>query len=466
MYSFMRLFPTLIAFALVLTVPASGAPLDASTRAEVIEEAIVLLEDLYVIPETAERVAVMLLENLSAGKYDGETSERAFAAAVTRDMQELTHDKHLRLSWGQGGGQPTRRVVRGAPGGDATSDPGEPTRVVVREEGSPQPGGGSDGGVFDNVKGIPVAKMLPGNVGYVDIRLFVPLDMQKDDAVQAMATVADADAVIFDLRMCMGGVPEMVHFITSYLYGPEPMHLLTYYHGHTEPDSAFTLAEVPGRRRPDVDVWILTSELTGSGCEEFTYNLKHHDRAMVVGQITGGAGHGGSVHALSAGFNIFVPDFRPVHPVTGTGWEAVGVVPHVECEAEKGLPITHKLAIEKIMDHELDEVRRQELAAIIVELDAEIARADEPVTVDPEALAEYAGTYEERTIFLEEDGLWLQRTGGPKLLMTAGDDQDSWSLKRVPQAKLKFVRGEDGTIQELHVLGLQGTWEVSKREAR
>lgn len=450
--------------ALAVAVPASGADLDSSTRTEVIEEAITLLEELYVIPATADRVARMLRENLAAGQYDDKTSSRAFAAAVTRDMQDLTRDKHLRLSWGEGGDGPTRRIVRQAPDDAAPGSPGEPERVVTRKGGPPAPGEGSDGGVFNNVKGIPEAKMLPGNVGYIDIRLFVPLEMQKDDAVEAMATVADADAILFDLRACMGGTPEMVHFITSYLYPPEPMHLLTYYHGHTEPDSAFTLAEVPGRRRPDVDVWIVTSEFTGSGCEEFTYNLKHHERATVVGQTTGGAGHGGGVHALPAGFNIFVPDFRPVHPKTGTGWEVVGVVPHVECDADKGLPLAHKMAIEKILDRGLDEARRRELEVVVAELDAELARADEPEVVDLEGLAEYAGTYEERTIFLEDDGLWIQRTGGPKLQLAAGDDPDNWKLKRIPQAKLKFVRGEDGKIRELHVFGMQGKWEVSKRQ--
>ena len=306
--------------------------------------------------------------------------------------------------------------------------------------------------------------MLPGNVGYVDIRLFVPLELQQDDAVQAMATVANADAILFDLRACMGGSPEMVHFITSYLYPPEPMHLLTYHHGHTEPDSAFTFAEVPGRRRPDVDVWIVTSALTGSGCEEFTYNLKHHERATVVGRTTGGAGHGGGVHALPAGFSIFVPDFRPVHPRTGTGWEGVGVVPHVECDEEKALPLTHKMALERILEGGVDETRRSELTGIIAELEAELARIEAPIPVDLERLAEYAGSYEERTIFLESDGLWIQRTGGPKLQLTPGQGPDSWSLKRIPQAKLEFVRGADGEIRELRVLGMQGTWEVSKRQ--
>jgi len=300
-------------------------------------------------------------------------------------------------------------------------------------------------------------------VGYIDIRLFVPREMQEEDAVNAMETVADADAIIFDLRTCMGGTPEMVHFITSYLYPPEPMHLLTYYRAYSEPDSAYTLAEVPGKRRPDVDVWIVTSELTGSGCEEFSYNLKHHERATIVGQTTAGAGHGGSVHPLPAGFNMFVPNFRPVHPNTGGGWEGVGVVPDVECDSEKALTRAHKLALEKILDRGSREPRTGELHALVADLEAELARSEDPEVFDPQELAEYAGNYENRTIFLEEDGLWLQRSGGPKLKMVSSGDADSWTLKRVPQAQIRFIRGDDGSIRELRVLGMRGEWETSKR---
>ncbi len=434
-------------------------------RAEVIEDISELLEEMYVIPETADEVQLMLRANLAAGRYDEDVSPAAFAAALTRDMYELTGDKHLRVSFGPDGGTAKRRIVTGAPDGGA-----EGVKIVVREGGEPvdhveqEPGTRSDGGVFDGVKGIPEAKILPGNVGYVDIRLFVPRAMQEDVAVKAMETVSGADALIFDLRTCAGGSPDMVHFITSYLYPPEPMHLITYYHGHSEPDSAYTLAEVPGTRRPDVPVYLLISPFTGSGCEEFSYNLKHHGRASLIGETTGGAGHGGGVHAVAAGFSAFIPDFRPVHPKTGGGWEGVGVIPTTECSSEKAHLLAHKMALEGILDSGVEPARAEELADLIRGLEEDLARADEPIVVDLDALAEYAGTYEYRSILLEDDGLYLQRTGGPKLLMVAIDEPDSFTLQMIPQAKIRFERGPDGAIVALHVLGMQGEWEVTKRQ--
>jgi hypothetical protein len=460
--------PVILTLILVASLSFAESQLTEVTpqvRVEVIEDVAVLLEDLYVIPETATEVQQMLRANLTAGHYDEDTAPAAFAAALTRDMYELTGDKHLRVSFGPGGGAAGRRIRR------VPDDAAEDGKTVIREAEEPirfrerGPGKGTDGGVFDGGKGIVEAKLLPGNVGYVDIRLFVPRQLEEEIAVKAMETVSAADALIFDLRSCAGGSPDMVHFITSYLFPPEPMHLITYYHGHSEPDSAYTLAEVPGTRRPDIPVYLLVSSFTGSGCEEFSYNLKHHGRAELIGETTGGAGHGGGVHAIAAGFSVFMPDFRPVHPKTGGGWEGVGVIPTTECSSEKAEMLAHKMALERVLrDGRLEQERAEELADLIRGLEEDLARADEPEVIDAEALAEYVGTYEYRFISLEADGLYLQRTGGPKLKMVTADEPDSFTLKRVPQAKLRFERDAGGQIVALHVLGTRGEWEVTKRQ--
>jgi len=429
---------------------AGDAPVGVAPEvpAQVVDGLAGLLDDLYVIPETAHRMEALLRENLAAGRYAG-LAPQDLAAALTRDLQSLSGDQHLRVSYGEGDEAPTvRRVVRGAPG--------EP-------DGRRQPGSGGDDGVFDRVRGIPEAKMLPGNVGYVDIRLFVPRERAEADAAAAMEAVSGADALIFDLRSCMGGSPDMVHFITSYLYPPERKHLLTYYHAHEPPDSAFTLTELPGKRRPGVDVYLVTSAFTGSGCEEFAYVLKHHDRATLVGETTGGAGHGGGVHPVAAGFRAFIPDFRPVHPVTGTGWEGVGVLPDVACPADEALLVAQRLALEGIRSREGDAARVAELSTLIDGLDAEIERSKAAEPPDRAALAPYAGEYGIRTVTLEDDGLYLQRVGGPKLKMQPTGDPDEFRLKRVPQAKIRFGRDAEGRVTEIRVLTLQGTWEASKR---
>jgi len=83
--------------------------------------------------------------------------------------------------------------------------------------------------------------------------------------------------------------------------------------------------------------------------------------------------------------------------------------------------------------------------------------------VPPAALQEYAGRYGERTITVEDGGLYLQRRGGPKLMLVPAS-KDEFTLEPVPAARIKFVRDEGGKVSELHVLNREGEWEKSKRE--
>ena len=145
-------------------------------------------------------------------------------------LQDLSGDIHLRVSWNDPSGENSvatsepRRIVRTIDAGDADTAPpaGEPRRIVRRV-----PGSGATPRGLDEIEPFPRAEVLPGNVACVEVRLFSPRDHAQDEAARVMETIADADAVVFDLRRCMGGAPDMVHFITSYLYGPEPRHLLT-----------------------------------------------------------------------------------------------------------------------------------------------------------------------------------------------------------------------------------------------
>jgi hypothetical protein len=189
---------------------------------------------------------------------------------------------------------------------------------------------------------------LAGNIGYVDLRGFMPPAIAGETATAAMTFLGSADAVIFDLRQNGGGDPTMVAFITSYLFGPQPVHLNDFYSRPTnETRPSWTLAYVPGRRLTDKDVYILTSSRTFSGAEEFTYNLKNLKRATVVGETTGGGAHTVGGRRINDQFAIAVPSGRPINAVTKTNWEGVGVEPDVSVSAANALATAHLIALEK-----------------------------------------------------------------------------------------------------------------------
>jgi Peptidase family S41 len=111
----------------------------------------------------------------------------------------------------------------------------------------------------------------------------------------AMTLIAPTDALLIDLRRCLGGSPDMVAMLCSYLFGEEPVHLIDVLDrpaadGMAQVRQSWTMPFTPGRRfGPDKPVFVLTSGTTFSGAEELSYDLQQLGRATVVGERTRGA---------------------------------------------------------------------------------------------------------------------------------------------------------------------------------
>jgi C-terminal processing protease CtpA/Prc len=114
-----------------------------------------------------------------------------------------------------------------------------------------------------------------------------------------MQLISHTHALIIDLRKNSGGSPAGVIFWNSYLFPDSQTHLNNIYDGATgETRQFWSLAYVPGERYLDRRVYVLISEMTFSGGEEFCYNLKTQGRATLIGQTTGGGAHPTQVFPL------------------------------------------------------------------------------------------------------------------------------------------------------------------------
>src|ERR1044072_5843020 len=80
---------------------AQGGPadltLDSAARAAVIEGAIKNLNSYYVFPETAKKMEQAIHERMQKKEYDQITSAITLASTLTGHLQEVSHDKHLRV---------------------------------------------------------------------------------------------------------------------------------------------------------------------------------------------------------------------------------------------------------------------------------------------------------------------------------------------------------------------------------
>jgi C-terminal processing protease CtpA/Prc len=298
-----------------------------------------------VFPKIAIKMSDYLKMKFKNGQYDQYSKPADFAKQLTSDLQQISQDKHLRVRF-------------------------DPTRVSeIKKEDSTSGTDAIPKPWLERMRrinyGFMEAKILLGNVGYLDIRGFVPIEYGAETAVAAMKFVLNSDAVIFDLRRCGGGRPEILQLIISYLFD-SVVHLNDFYF---RPDDSitqtWTLPYVPGKRKPEIDVYVLTSKSTFSAGEEFAYDLRSLDRATLIGESTGGGAHPGGEQIINDRFYIWVPSGRAINPITKTNWEGTGVIPHINVSADQALKTAHLEALKGIRDNCKDDAIKSKYSEYI-----------------------------------------------------------------------------------------------------
>jgi branched-chain amino acid transport system substrate-binding protein len=335
-----------------MTMRPTGSVLEESTRAEVIEGVLSKLHAYYVFPEVAQAMEEAIRRRGSLGEYDTITSGPQLARLLTAHLQEVSHDQHLHVVY------------------FAEPQP-------VREAGEPSPEEREEFRQFCALHnfGFEKVERLAGNIGYLEVRGFFPPEVASETAIAAMNFLANASALIIDLRQNGGGHPAMVALLSSYLF-TQPTHLNDlYWREGDRTEQYWTLPYVPGRRDQTRPVYILTSAQTFSGAEEFCYNLKNLKRATLIGETTGGGAHPGGGYPVTEHFGVGIPTGRAINPITGTNWEGTGVIPDVEVPPEEAFKVAHIAALKKVLSSAGENVTGP-LQAVVEEARATLAELE------------------------------------------------------------------------------------------
>ena len=164
-------------------------------------------------------------------------------------------------------------------------------------------------------------KVLPGNIGYIDMRGFADFAADGDQAPRqaadaALALVAGTDALIFDLRDNGGGSPAMVGYLIGH-FVPDGAKIYNIFKTRGEPDSdEAPSAPIAGQRRLDTPLYVLTSGRTASAAESFAYTLQAAKRASVVGEASAGGANPGGGAPLGDGLSVFISSGTPINPIS------------------------------------------------------------------------------------------------------------------------------------------------------
>jgi hypothetical protein len=425
--------------------PGELPALDAATRAAVVDSVAAAIDSIYVLGDAAGRIVAHLRGSLAGGAYDSITDPALLARRLESDAQGVHHDGHFGIRALPPAAAPARAGER--------TDPGEAEhrQRILRATNY----------------GFEKAEILTGNVGYLKFNRFAATDVDPaagEAATAAMNFLANTDALILDLRENGGGNASMIRLLAGYLFR-ESTHLINWdIRAEKRTDQSWSADHVPGRRLPDIPVYVLTSRNTFSAAEEFTFDLQHLKRATIVGDTTGGGGH--TVVTAEFAFDGFrvamrIPHGRAYDPRTGRGWDGTGVIPDVPVSAAQALATAHAEALDRLVREGKDAEFRQRREWALEGLRTDL----HPVHLSRGDLGAFVGTYGPRRVFLRDGALWYQREDRPpyRLEPMGGD---SFRIRDLEIFRVGFARSADGRVVRLIGRYDDGNTDENERTGR
>ena len=345
---------------------AEGTPQEVSQPATVIEDIGTALRAHYVYSERAAEIEAALEAKSEAGRYAAGASPEDLASLLSDDLVEITGDYHFYVGY--------------APADQSSTDSAQIDPDALRRSN------------FE----LKRVEILPGNVGYLRLDYFADTDDVFDLATGAMQFLSNSDALILDLRYNRGGHLETAQLLMSYLFpGDKDQELFHYFYnedGKTIRRGQWVLAGLPGKRMPDIPVYVLTSTTTFSAGEWTAFSLAELDRAIIVGQRTAGAAHPVDVKRIDDDFVMQVPIGIVSGPVSGTDFEGKGVAPDIEVPSHRALGVAHRLALEQLAKADPSSQANWYLPLVGVPEPADISRD----------VRDISGSYEGRRVTIED----------------------------------------------------------------
>jgi hypothetical protein len=363
--------------------PRVAATLTAAEQDAALKTIVTAFESQYVFPEMRPRIIERLNSAQRSGRYAVDDPV-AFAERITEDLREVSRDKHLSLVV-----DPLGYAAALAP---ANSEDGE--QALWRRQ------------AIRNHHGLAEMKMLGGNIRYLRISGFHWVNDETGFAYDgAMRFLRDGDAAIIDIRSNGGGSPQAVRYLLSH-FMPGGVLQITFLQGSETPDQSRTLDHLPAGRLQGMPLYVLIDGGVASAAESFAYDVQQFKLGELVGSKTVGAANNNRLLPVAPHFILSISFGHPVHAVSNTNWEGVGVAPTVEAPPSQALEIAQSLALKRLSEKP-DATAEDRAAYAWAKVGVE-ARLH-PVTFTPARLKSLAGRYGNAEVDVRDGILWLAR---------------------------------------------------------
>lgn len=330
---------------------ASREPIlvDGSLKKEVVYKTAEYMKDYYYDADIGNKMADHIIVKFKNGDYDTFYEMKKFCKQVTTDLRDICHDRHIFVFYAP---EEAREVAAKA----GLLSP-EETKEINRKKYERSK---------SNNFGFHEVKIMEGNIGYIELRSFSDPDWAKETAIEAMQTMAETDAIIFDLRKNGGGKGTMVKYLSSYFFGNDSMPMSFTYYRSGDTAECWTDPMAPAIKFPEKDLYILTSKKTFSAGEEFAYNMQVLDRATIIGENTKGGAHPVEVKIIKESILTQISIGNSFHPHTKANWEGEGVRPHITVPADGAFKEAYIAALQKFKKSSDNSSRKEYLQSIIL----------------------------------------------------------------------------------------------------
>ena len=402
--------------------PPTAAPsVPTETSRELLAAIISELRKSYVFPEKTPAIVARLEAAQRAGRYDG-ASPAALAKRLTDDLEAASGDGHLYVLHDPARYAALQREAAAPEARDRENADDYWRRQAVR-----------------NHHGLSEMKLLPGNIRYLRITGF---EWARDETGlaydDAMRFLRDGDAIIIDLRGNGGGSHAAVRYLVSH-FMDEDRPLITFLKGSEPPEESRTLDHLPAGRIKGKPLYVLIDERVASAGEDFAYDVQAFKLGELIGRVTAGAANNNRFTPVAPDFVLSVSEGRPVHPVTRTNWEGVGVRPDVEVPGHEALEVAQARALERLAKTpgaSPTALAEYEWARIAVE-----ARRH-PVALPQQRMKALAGRYGTVAVTWRDGALWLQREGRSARKLSPLTADGLFALEDSEMLRARFKPGE------------------------
>jgi len=396
---------SLVALTLIMNANSAFAEgkFSAEQKTTVINKLAKALTQRYVLVEEGKAFGKELIELNKNGAFDYFDNQREFTFALDQKLSEISNDKHI---------------------------------AVI-------PAKGFDNGTMMQMPDQHVeTSILAGNIGLLTINDLMGTPEEID---KAMLKLASTDGLLIDMRHCPGGDENVVAQLMSYFIPEDDTIIEMHQRDHDVRLVKSRQLPANAQRYLNKPLTAVTSNFTGSGCEEISFDIKYHDLGYIHGENTAGAGFALQSENADIGYGLTasIPDTAPKHPRYNFTFEKVGVAPDFKESAPLALDKAYQMMLSQLFDSSKDKKTLKN--ALFNSIDKTNKISFKSVE-SSRKYRDYIGSYGKKDKIINEQGQLHIIVKGNHTFGLTEIKNDLFSMKMTGGGKVRFERDQQGNI--------------------